>query len=190
MKKRVIAVIAALLMVSASFNRAGAFNPPADLTEAMEMCDKADLRPVEGLWTYPEDDVTVMLYRDEARKGIYNIYVVEAADCSLAPCMKLGELHASADPDKYNLKLFTIVKNGLLSAPCEAIATFSENKESLTVVKKHSFKIRFNPMRLLPSFWRIVSVSVKSREGAPEGMIKIYPSYDGNNSTKRAPRYL
>lgn len=164
-------------------------NPPADIIEAMELCDKTDLRPIEGLWTYPEDDVTVLLIRDETRKGVYDIFVVEAADCSLHPGMKLGELHTSADPDKFNLKLFTVVKNGILSAPVDAIATYSENKEALTV-KKKSAKIRINPIRLLPSFWRIVSISLNANESAPEGMIKIYPSYDGNNSTRRAPRYL
>lgn len=167
-----------------------AFTPPADYPEAMEFCDKTDLRPIEGLWTYPEDDVTVMIFRSEENKGKYDIYVVEAADCSLKAGMKLGELSTSADPDKFNLKLFTLIKKGLLCSPCEAIATYSESKESLIVKKSSKFKIRLNPSRLLPSFWRIATVSVNSKEHAPEGMIKIYPSYDGNNSTRRAPRYL
>ena len=166
-----------------------AFNPPADYLEAVELCDKADLRPVEGLWSYPEDDVTVIIFRNADKKGVYDIYVVEAADCSLAPQMRIGELHSSADPDKFNLKLFTIIKNGILSMPMEATAVFSENKESLTV-RKRSFKIRINPIRLLPSFWRIVSVNLKSNEPAPQGMVKIYPSYDGNQSSRREPRYL
>lgn len=166
-----------------------AHTPPADYVEALEFCDKADLRPIEGLWTYPEDDVIVLVFRNSDRKGIYDIHVVESADCSLKAGMKLGELHESADPLKFNMKLFTKIKNGLLSAPCEATATFSEAKESLTV-KKSSAGIKINPGRLLPYFWRIVSVSIKSKESAPEGMIKIYPSYDGNNSTRRGPRYL
>lgn len=165
------------------------FTPPADLLEARELCDKADLRAVEGLWTYPEDDVTVLIYRGD-KKGLYEIYVVEAADCSLSPGMKLGELHSSADPDKFTMKLFTSIKKGLLTSPCEAVATFSDTKESLTVKKTSSLNLKFNPNRLLPYFWRIVSISVKSKEGAPEGMVKVYPSYDGNGSSRREPRYL
>lgn len=167
-----------------------AFNPPGDYLEARELCDKADLRPIEGLWTYPEDDVTVLIFRNDNKKGIYDIFVVESADCSLKAGMKLGELHTSADPDKFNIKLFTTIKKGILSAPQEAVATYSESKESLTVRKNNSFKIRIHPTRLLPSFWRLASVSIGAKQTAPEGMIKIYPSYDGNGSTRRAPRYL
>lgn len=145
--------------------------------------------PIEGLWTYPEDDATVIIYRSNDRKGIYDIHVVEAADCSLHPCDRIGELSSSADPDKYNLKLFTNIRKGILCLPQSATATYSESKESLSV-KKSSVKFNFNPTRLLPYFWRIVSVSFRSKEPAPEGMIKIYPSYDGNGSTRRGPRYL
>lgn len=173
----------------ASWLSASAITPPGDIVEAMELCDGADLHPIEGLWTYPEDDVTVLLYRDESRKGVYDIFVVEAADCSLKPGMRLGELHSSADPVKFTLKQHTAVKKGVLSAPWEATATLSESKEALTV-KRKSFNIKINPTRLLPSFWRIASISLKPNESAPEGMIKLYPSYDGNGSTRRAPRYL
>lgn len=169
--------------------RLTAITPPADLIEAMTICDKADLRPVEGIWTYPEDDVTVLIFRNDDRKGLYDIFIVEAADCSLRGGMKLGELHSSADPDKFSMRLFTQIKRGILSIPMEATATFSENKESLTV-KRSTPRIRINPVRLLPSFWRIATISIKSKESAPEGLIKIYPSYDGNNSTRRGPRYL
>lgn len=167
-----------------------AFTPPSDILEAQEICDKTDLRPVEGIWTYPDDDVTVMIIRNDEKKGIYDIYVVESSDCSLNPGMRLGEMRSSADPDKYHISLFTNVKKGILTLPMEGLASFNESKESLTVKKKGGFRIRLNPTRLLPSFWRIASISIKSGETAPEGMIKIYPSYDGNGSTRRAPRYL
>ena len=140
-----------------------AFRAPGDYVEATELCDRSDLRPIEGLWTYPEDDVTVLIYRSDEKKGVYDIYVVEAADCSLKAGMRLGELRQSADPDKYNLKMYTSIKNGILSVPQDATATFSEAKESITV-KKSSIKIRINPTRLLPSFWRIASFSLKSKE--------------------------
>lgn len=183
-------LILGILLLAAGNNAVRAFTPPADTLEAMELCDKTDLRPIEGLWTYPEDDVTVLIIRNEEKKGIYDIYVVEAADCSLSPGMKLGELRTSADPDKFSLKQFTTVKNGLLSMPLEAVATFSDSKESLTVRHSSRVKVKINPTRLLPSFWRLATISFNSKESAPEGMIKAYPSYDGNGSTKRGPRYL
>lgn len=186
---RIIKLLIFSIAVAFHFIKATAFEPPADYLEAMEFCDKADLRPIEGLWTYPEDDVTVLIFRSDNQKGLYDIFVVEAASCSLTPGMKLGEIHSSADPDKFNLRLFTSVKNGILSVPQDAVATFSESKEAF-IIKRSSLKIKLNPSRLLPYFWRMVSISVKSADPAPEGMIKLYPSYDGNNSSRRAPRYL
>lgn len=184
---RLSIILTAVAIFSATAIKAGM--PPGTLLEAYEVCDKTDLRPIEGLWTYPDDDVTVLIMRSEFSKGVYDIFVVESADCSLSPGMKLGELKASADPDKFTISLFTIVKKGTLSKPSQATATFSENKESLTF-KKSSVQFKFNPNRLLPYFWRMISVNVKTREPAPEGMIKVYPSYDGNMSSKRQPRYL
>ena len=177
-----------LLIAGSYLNIVVAFTPPADYLEAVELCDKTDLRPIEGIWSYPEDDVTVMVYRS-GEKGRYDIYVVEAADCSLSPAMKIGELHESPEPEKFSLKLFTRSRKGVLSIPCSATARFSENKGAL-IVTKPSLKLKFNPTRLLPYFWRIVSVSVKPGESVPEGMIKVYPSFDGNNSSRREPRYL
>ena len=116
--------------------------------------------------------------------------MVESSDCSLSPGMRIGSLTSSADPDKYSIRLFTRQKNGILSLPLDAVATFSESKEALIVKKDSRIRIRFNPTRLLPSFWRLVSISFKSKDSAPEGLIKIYPSYDGNQSSRRAPRYL
>lgn len=176
-------------MATAGILSSSAINPPADILEAYELCDESDLRPIEGLWSYPIDDVTVLVFRNEDSKGVYDLYVVESADCSLSPGMKLGELYTSTDPNKFNLKLYTVVKNGLLSVPCSAVATFSENKESFAV-KKTSVSIKLRPYTLLPSFWRLANISVKSKESAPDGMIKVYPSYDGNGSTRRGPRYL
>lgn len=181
--------IAGILCALISISSAGAtFTAPVDIPEARELCDNADLRPIEGLWTFPQDDVTVLIYRS-ASKGGYNIYVVEAADCLLKPGMKIGEALSTADPNKFTLRMFTRMKKGIPEFPQDVTATLSETKESLTF-KKPSFKIRINPTRLLPYFWRFISVSVKTGEPAPEGMIKTYPSYDGNGSSRREPRYL
>lgn len=168
---------------------AHAFTPPADILEAKELCDKGDLQAVEGLWLYPEDEVTVLIYRETGQKGTYGIYVVESADCSLNPGDRIGSLQASPDPDKFKMKLYTAMKKGVPGVPCNASARLSRNHESITVTKP-SLKLRFQPNRLLPYFWRIVNVSIKNPESVPEGMIKIYPSYDGNDSSRRETRYL
>lgn len=185
-----IKILFVFLTLLASTTGIFAFTPPLDYPEAAEFCDKADLRPIEGIWSYPEDEVDVIIFRNEGKKGVYDIFVVQSSDCSLSPGVKLGEMHESSDANKYNMKLFTNIKKGVLSSPMTAVATRSANGDSFTFRKSSGFSLRLNPTRLLPWFWRIISVNIKSGEAAPEGMIKVYPSYDGNNSSRRAPRYL
>lgn len=166
-----------------------AFTPPSDILEAMDLCDKSDLRPVEGIWTFPEDDVSVMIFRDVDRQGQYGIWVVESADCSLSPRDRIGTLHDSPDPNKFNLSLYTRVQKGILNTPCNASAVLNQNNESITVTKP-SIKISLYPGRLLSGFWRMVRLGINKAANIPEGIIKVYPSYDGNDSSKRSPRYL
>lgn len=166
-----------------------AFNPPADIIEARELCDRTDLRPIEGIWLFPEDDVTVLIIRDDEKLSQYDIFVVESADCALQNGKKLGEMKISPNSNKFKLSLFTSVKKGILSVPCSASAVLSDTHESITVTKP-SLKFNFYPNRLLSGFWGLVRISVKNPDNVPEGLIKIYPSYDGNNSSKRTPRYL
>ena len=178
-----------LMLMSIAFLSGYSFSPPADILEAMELCDKSDLRPIEGLWEFPEDDVKVMIFRNSDNAALYDIYVVESADCSLSPGNMLGTLHVSPDPNKFKLSLYTQVKKGVLSVPCTASAVLSINNESITVTKP-SMKITFYPGRLLGGFWNVVRLTKKDATTVPDGLIRIYPSYDGNASSKRNPRYL
>ena len=180
-----------LIFLLSGFLTSGALTPPADILEARELCDQTDLHPVEGLWLCPEDDITLLIMRDNASEHRYSIVVVESADCSLSNGMEIGSLTISPDPNKFKLKLFTRIKKGILSSPCEAAATYSAANESMRI-EKPSLKISFQPGRLLPYFWRTVRVKVNNpAEKVPEGMIKVYPTFDNNNnSIKRNPRYL
>lgn len=166
------------------------FTPPSTPEEAKAICDKADLRDVEGLWRFPDDDVMVMIYRNPDAIGRYDMTVVQSSDCSLPAGSKIGEMTETVDPLKFSLSLSTKLKKGKPVLPQKIVATYNDNKESLTFSKGTSLKFRFNPTRLLPYFWRMLSISVKEGETPPEGLIKIYPSYDGNGSSKRYPRYL
>lgn len=179
------------ILILFCFMAARAWTPPADIIEARELCDKTDLHPIEGLWTCPEDDVTLLIMRDNIKDNQYSIVVVESSDCSLSNGMEIGKLFISTDPTKYKLRLFTRVKKGVLSAPCEALATYSAANESLRI-EKPSIKISFQPGRLLPYLWRTARIKVSNpAEKVPEGMIKTYPTFDYNeNSSKRNPRYL
>ena len=179
------------LLFILAMTEAHGFTPPADILEAIELCDQTDLHPVEGLWLCPQDETVLLIIRHSTQPGLYAAYVVESSDCNLSPALEIGTLAISPDPNKFKIKFFTKRKNGVFSLPCEGAATYSPAHETMTI-EKPSIKISFQPYRLLPYMWRAARVTVKNpAEKVPEGMLKIYPTYDNNpNSLRRNPRYL
>ena len=170
---------------------------------AKEICDELPLENVEGLWLYPDDKVSVLILNDREEEGnlqfpSYSISVVETSDAALNPGEEIGRLYATTDENTYRIELYTEKKNGLLLKPYSCIATLSKDGDSFTIKKQKSpFKGRLNLNfnRLLPGFWKIISTGIspagnRNALEPPVGMLKIYPSYDGNGSSKRKVRYL
>ena len=174
-----------------------------DVARAKEICDSLTLRDPEGIWIYPDDNVTVLILREEAVSSTelprYAITVVDTSDVGIRPGEQIGTLVSTADPKKFSMNLFTERKKDILSKSRECTVTLGNDGETLMLPKqtKKGLRLRFsiNPSTLLPKMWRIVrfgtsSPSTSSKDVAPVGMVKIHPSYDGNGSSKRAPRYL
>lgn len=172
-----------------------------DLEMAMEICGSLPLETVEGVWFYPDDRVTVMILREDRNfKGspaTYEISVIETSDSRLHPGDRLGTLTATAQPGVFNIELATEKKNELLLKPKSCLATLGKDGDTFIIKKsKNNLKTRLNLnfSRLLPGFWKIVSAGVSTNNGnsvsAQPGMIKVYPSYDGNGSSRREIRYL
>ena len=173
-----------------------------DLEMAKEICSQLPLENVEGVWIYPEDKVTVMILNDnEESTGqlpTYSISVVETSDARLHPGDIIGKLYATADENAYKIELSTEKKNDLLLKPKSCIANLSKDGDTFLIKKqKAPFKgrLNFNFNRLLPGFWKIVSTGISQSNNSsslqpPVGMIKVFPSYDGNGSSRRKIRYL
>lgn len=173
-----------------------------DIDMAKEICDSTPLDQTEGVWAYPDDNVVVLILRDDDSSGIsqlpvYKITVLESTDCRLSPGETLGRLYSTAQAGTYKIELFTEKNNELLLKPKSCVATLSKENDTLIIKKEKSkLKLRLNLSlnRLLPGFWKIVSsgisTALSSESSLPIGMVKIYPSYDGNNSSKRKIRYL
>ena len=173
-----------------------------DVDAAKEYCSEQPLEPMEGVWLYPDDNVVVMIMRETAGQTshsfpVYNLWVVESSDTRIRPGDKLGTLTATAQENTFNIDLATESKNGLLLKPKSCLASLSKEGDSLLIKKQKSgikgrFNLNFN--RLLPGFWKIVSSGITTGNGTsvqtPVGMVKIYPSYDGNGSSRRKVRYL
>ena len=167
----------------------------------MEICDSIPLDKMEGIWSYPEDNVTVLVLKTanliSSALPQYHISVIESSDCDLIPGDRIGQITATPDSKIYDMELYSRRENNLLVKPRKCVATLSAEGETLLMKQpKSKFRIRINinPSILLPKLWRSIfrasASSGNSDSTSPIGMVKIYPSYDGNGSSKRAPRYL
>lgn len=171
-----------------------------DLDKAKEICDRLPLEDIEGIWLYPDDKVTVMIMNDSEGLGnslpSYSISVVETSDVRLKRGEVIGRLKATAEDRVFQIELSTEKKNDLLLKPKSCLATLSKDGDTFIIKKQKSpFKgrLNFNFNRLLPGFWKIVSAGLSQNGNSlqpPVGMVKIYPSYDGNGSSRRKVRYL
>ena len=171
-----------------------------DMDMAKEICDNLPLEEAEGIWMYPDDKVTVLVLKDEETSPnsfeTYSISVVETSDARLHPGDKIGSLQATPEEGVYKIELLTERKNDFLLKPKSCVATLSKDGEAFIIKKqKAPFKGRLNLNfnRLLPGFWKIVSTGISPSANTVKtqvGMVRIYPSYDGNGSSKRKVRYL
>lgn len=173
-----------------------------DIEAAESICNELPLENIEGVWLYPEDHVIVMILREDEGPSIqfpsYAITVVETSDARLRPGDRIGTLSATAKENEYKISLNTERKKDFLLKPKSCLGKLSSNSDSFIIHKQKSlFKgtLNFNFNRLLPGFWKLVSGGIStngSNDNATPavGMIKLYPSYDGNGSSRRKVRYL
>ncbi len=158
-----------------------------DWKRAMEYCDSTALLPVEGIWEYPEDGVTVLVRR-QAMRGRFDVVAVESADTRIGPGDVLGTLEGSADPSAFRLTLATRDLDDNLGRPAECLATLSKDEQSL-YVKTKKRKLSLNATWILPRFWRIARLKTTDPlEKLPAGMTRLYPLPDA--VIPGSPRYL
>ena len=163
---------------------------------ARELLDASPLQPIEGIWEYPDEMITVLIEHFESprfsRKIKYRIVLIDSEDMSLLPGTVIGYIAESADNHKFELWLYSEHDGMRLFGPGKCVATLTDNNTSLTF-KKNSLKVRlrFNLSRFLPKLFRFISIypSVKKEE-LPVGFNKIYPAYDDNGSIHHEIRYL
>lgn len=203
-KPKAISRVLLLLMIVTVSNKAFGEMPEIayDIDMAIDICNESPLDKVEGIWLYPDDKVKVMIMNDNPNAKTefpsYSIRVVETTDARLHPGEEIGKLYGTSDEKVFKIELATESKNDILLKPKSCLANLSTEGDVFTIKKqKLPFKARLNLNfnRLLPGFWKIVSTGISGNASgsslqAPVGMIKIYPSYDGNGSSRRKIRYL
>lgn len=165
-----------------------------DPEAARQWCDQATLDRVEGIWEYPEDKVTVLIRKPAAASGTephdYEIVALDSPGYTVEPGMTIGWLERTTDPLKFKMHLYTKRKKGKLSKPKKCAATLVNEDCGMTVTASR-LSFTFNPLGLLPYFWKLVRVrQTDPTKSLPAGMLKVYPSYDGNGSSRYSIRYL
>lgn len=161
---------------------------------ARERLMESDLQPLEGIWYYPNEDMTLAIERwqpEPSHKIGYRLLLVASDDLELLPGTVIGYIEACAVDNKYRLWLYSERNKVTLCGPLECVATLNKEATTLTFDPPHwEVKVRVNFARFLPSLFKGISVvpSVE-KEKLPVGFKKIFPA-DGNGNKFNRVRYL
>ena len=163
-----------------------------DLDSMRVRLDETDMQPLEGIWYYPNEEMTLGIerYRGEHNIG-YRIILLESPDINVIPGTVIGYIAASAVDNKYQLWLYSQRDRITLIKPLECVATLNKAATSLTFDPPHwKVKVRVNIARFLPTLFQGVSIIPETTgEKLPIGFRKIYPE-GGEGKPFNYIRYL
>ena len=163
-----------------------------DIDSMRVRLDETDVQPLEGIWYYPNEEMTLGIerYRGEHNIG-YRIILLDSPDINVTPGTVIGYIAASAVDNKYQLWLYSQRDKVTLLKPLECVATLNAKSTTLTFDPPHwKVKVRVNIARFLPTLFNGVSiVPEKVTESLPVGFRKIYPEGGDGNPFNRI-RYL
>ncbi|MBR4829924.1 MAG: hypothetical protein IKZ92_09010 [Muribaculaceae bacterium] len=163
-----------------------------DLDSMKVRLDETDMQPLEGIWYYPNEEMTLGIERSKGPHNIgYRIILLDSPDINLVPGTVIGYIASSAVDNKYQLWLYSQRDKLTLIKPLECVATLNKTATTLTFDPPHwKVKVRVNIARFLPTLFRGVSVvPEKVEEKLPIGFRKIYPE-GGDGNPFNHVRYL
>lgn len=156
-----------------------------DLDRAKKWCDDNMLMNVEGIWEFPEDMTRVLIKKDSVRPNRFDIIVLESPDTRIRPGESMGYLQCSAASDKFEMGIYRTRMKQTLSQLGTCLAELKDKDGAIYVSGKKA-KFSIGSRWILPSFWKIVRISVKNPlESLPKGLVRLYP-----NPVKEKPYYL
>ena len=154
--------------------------------------DETDIQPLEGIWYYPNEEMTLGIERYKGQHNIgYRIILLDSPDINVMPGTVIGYIAASAVDNKYQLWLYSQRDRVTLIKPLECVATLNPAATTFTFDPPHwKVKVRVNIARFLPTLFNGVSI-IPERVGErlPIGFRKIYPEGGDGNPINRI-RYL
>ncbi len=159
------------------------FEAGLDEAAMRERMAHSDLQPLEGIWYYPEERMTLGIERitsSNAHRREYRIVLLACDYLELLPGTTVGYLERTAVDNKYKLWLYSQRDRVTLLHPMECVATLNAQGTSLTFDPPHwRVKVRVNLARFLPSIFSGVSILPETTgERLPIGFRKVYPHND------------
>ena len=155
--------------------------------------DETDMQPLEGIWYYPNEEMTLGIERYRGQHNIgYRIILLDSPDINVMPGTVIGYIAASALDNKYQLWLYSQRDKTTLKKPLECVATLNREATAFTFdPPRWKVKARFNIARFLPTLFRGVSIIPdKTGETLPVGFRKIYPEGSRADNSFNRVRYL
>ena len=154
--------------------------------------DETDMQPLEGIWYYPNEEMTLGIerYRGEHNIG-YRIILLESQDINVMPGTVIGYIARTALDNKYQLWFYSQRDKVTLIKPLECVATLNAAATTLTFDPPHwKVKVRVNIARFLPTLFNGVSIiPERVGESTPIGFRKVYPEGSDKSPFNRV-RYL
>lgn len=155
--------------------------------EVKARCDETDLQPIEGIWYYPDENMTVVVERNinplnDVRTD-YRIVLISAEDMSLLPGTVIGYCSQSADHNKYKMWIYTEQSGSLIENPQLCVGELNHERNELLIERSEvNVRVRINFSRFLPKLMKgIYAVPTKKDVKIPEGFRKIYPESSNQN---------
>ena len=163
-----------------------------DIDSMRVRLDETDMQPLEGIWYYPNEEMTLGIERYKGPHNVgYRIILLDSPDINVMPGTVIGYIAASAVDSKYQLWLYSQRDRVTLTKPLQCVATLNSTATTLTFDPPHwKIKVRVNIARFLPTLFNGLSIiPEKVGESLPLGFRKIYPE-DGERSPFNRVRYL
>ena len=163
-----------------------------DVDSMRTRLDETDMQPLEGIWYYPNEEMTLGIERYRGPHNIgYRIILLDSPHINDVPGTVIGYIATSAVDDKYQLWLYSQRDRLTLIKPLECVATLNKTATTLTFDPPHwKIKVRVNVARFLPTLFNGISIiPERVEERLPIGFRKIYPE-GGDGAPFNRIRYL
>lgn len=145
--------------------------------------------PIVGLWNFPEDGVEVAILPESEDFSKFVMTVADSEVANLPAGKVLAHIEVSAEPKVYGLNFDKKDWDRVLKG-MKCVARLSADGEGLSI-KTSGVNLRLNPLGFLTRFSRILRLSVDVPiETAPEGLLRIYPTFDNSGGSRRRPVIL